>query len=77
MTQNILICFSGLFLIVVGLLSIFAKDIMWEITVWQNQAKGLASERTDRWDTGTTIGGVMGLLAGLFLLFILFNGGIK
>ncbi len=74
MTQNIVICFSGLFLIVVGLLSIFAKDIMWEFTVWQNQAKGLASERTDHWDTGTTIGGVIGILAGLFLVFVFFRG---
>lgn len=74
MTQNVFICFGSLFLIIVGLLSIFAKDIMWEFTVWQNQAKGLASERTDRWDTGTTIGGVMGILAGLFLLFVFFSG---
>ena len=74
MTQNIVLCFSSLFLIVVSLISIFAKDIMWEFTVWQNQAKGLASERTDRWDTGTTIGGVMGILAGLFLLYAFFSG---
>ncbi len=73
MTQNIVLCFSSLFLIVVSLISIFAKDIMWEFTVWQNQAKGLASERTDRWDTGTTNGGVIGILAGLFL-FAFFGG---
>ncbi|MBK7453542.1 MAG: hypothetical protein IPJ46_07430 [Anaerolineales bacterium] len=48
--------------------------ILWEFTVWQNQAKGLASERTDRWETGTTIGGVIGILAGLFLLFAFFGG---
>ncbi len=74
MTQNIVLCFSSLFLIVVSLISIFAKDIMWEFTVWQNQAKGRASELTDSWDTGTTIGGVIGILAGLFLLFAFFSG---
>ena len=74
MTQNIVLCSSSLFLIVVSLISIFAKDIMWEFTVWQNHPKGLASERTDSWDTGTTIGGVMGILAGLFLLYAFFSG---
>ncbi len=72
--ENLVFCFSGLGALILGLLSIFAKDLMWEITVWQNQNKGLASERTENWETGTTIGGVIVILVGLFLIYVFFRG---
>ncbi len=51
-------------------MSIFAKDIMWGFTQLSNQAKGVASERTDWWDTSTTIGGIFIILVGIALMFI-------
>jgi hypothetical protein len=72
--ENLVFCFSGLAALVLGLLSIFAKDLMWKITVWQNQNKGLASERTENWERGTTIGGVIVILVGLFLIYVFFRG---
>ena len=63
----------GLILVVLGLMSIFAKDIVWEFTEWSNRAKGLVSERTDWWDTTTTIGGIIAILAGVVLMFITFT----
>jgi hypothetical protein len=62
----------GLILVVLGLLSVFAKDIVWEFTEWSNQARGLVSERTDWWDTTTTIGGVFAIIVGIAAMFINF-----
>jgi hypothetical protein len=63
----------GLILIGLGLMSVFAKDIVWEFTQWSNQAKGLVSERTDWWDTSTTIGGIFIIVVGIVLMFIAFR----
>jgi hypothetical protein len=63
----------GLILIGLGLMSIFAKDLLWQFTEWSNQAKGVASERTDWWDTSTTIGGIFIILVGIALIFISFR----
>ncbi len=62
----------GLILVVLGLLSVFAKDLVWTFTEWSNQAKGLVSERTDWWDTTTTIGGIIAILVGVAAMFINF-----
>ncbi len=70
-----MVCFGSLFLVVIGLLSIFAKDMMWEMTVWQNQMKGLASDRTDTWDTMTTIGGVIAMILGVIGVYAFFTNG--
>ena len=63
----------GLVLVVMGLLSVFAKDLVWEFTEWSNQARGLVSERTDWWDTSTTIGGIIAIVAGIALMFMNFK----
>jgi uncharacterized membrane protein len=70
-----ILCSGVLFLLIVGLLGIFAKDIVWELTVWQNQMKGVASERTDAWDLMTTIGGVISIVFALLGIYVLLNGG--
>jgi len=62
----------GLILVVLGLLSVFAKDLVWEFTEWSNQARGLVSERTDWWDTSTTIGGIIAIVVGIAAMFINF-----
>ena len=71
-----LVCFGSLFLVVIGLLGIFAKDMMWDLTVWQNQMKGLASDRTDTWDTMTTIGGVIAIIFGVLGVYMFFTNGL-
>ena len=71
-----IVCFGSLFLVVLGLLSVFAKDIMWELTVWQNQMKGLASDRTDTWDTMTTIGGVVAIIFGVLGVYMFLTNGL-
>lgn len=53
---------------VVGLASILAKDLLSEITVFSNRLKGIKPERTDWWDTWTTIGGVFFVIVGLAAL---------
>jgi hypothetical protein len=63
----------GLILVVLGLMSIFAKDMMWEFTEWRNQARGLVSERTDWWDTSTTIGGIFAILVGIAAMVLNFR----
>ena len=63
----------GLVLVAVGLMSIFAKDVMWEFTRFSNEAKGVASERTDWWDTTTTIGGVFAVIVGVVTVVIGFT----
>lgn len=71
-----LVCFGSLFLVLIGLLGIFAKDMMWELTAWQNQMKGLASDRTDTWDTMTTIGGVVAIIFGVLGVYMVFTNGL-
>lgn len=68
-----MLCAGSIFLIVVGLLGIFAKDMVWDLTVWQNQMNGLASERTETWDTMTTIGGVVSILMGILAIYAFFQ----
>lgn len=67
------VCAGSIILLILGFLAVFAKDIIWELTVWQNQMKGLASERTDTWDTMTTIGGVISIILGLLAVYFFFQ----
>jgi hypothetical protein len=68
-----MIVILGLVLVGIGLMSIFAKDIMWEFTHLSNQAKGIASERTEWWDTTSTIGGVFAVIVGIVTVVIGFT----
>lgn len=62
------------FLIIVGLLNVFAKDFVWERTKAANRAEGIASERTASWETMTTVSGIIFIIAGFITLVISFNG---
>jgi hypothetical protein len=55
---------SGIFFIGLGLVSLAAPDLMWEWTAWNNQWKGIRSERTESWDTGRVIGAIISILVG-------------
>lgn len=48
-----------------GLLMIFARDLMWELTSWSNSWKGLRSERTEGWEASQVIGGIVFILIGV------------
>jgi hypothetical protein len=50
-----------------GLLQLFARDLMWELTQRSNQIAGRASERTDTWDSWQQISGVLFILLGVGL----------
>lgn len=53
----------------------FCKRLIWDLTEWQNQLLGINSEKTDHWDTITTVSGVFLLLLGLWALYIFFLNG--
>lgn len=48
-----------------GLLMIFARDLMWELTSWSNSWKGLRSERTEGWEASQAISGIILILIGV------------
>jgi hypothetical protein len=60
--------FAGIFVIVVGILNIFAKDFVWELTAFGNRLDGKASERTDTWKIGTTLMGIGLVVVGVFIM---------
>lgn len=59
---------AGILLILVGLLSLFARDFLWAVTEFFNSLQGRASERSDIWEYGTIVAGVAFLILGLLLL---------
>jgi len=63
---------AAIFFIVLGLLSLFARNLMWSLTEWGNELRGVQSERTDWWDTRMTIQGVVALLLGALALYAAF-----
>ncbi|MFT3892166.1 MAG: hypothetical protein QM730_11075 [Anaerolineales bacterium] len=69
------LCLGSSVILIVGVLSVFAKDIMWELTQWNNSLKGISSTRTPSWDTMTTIGGVVALIIGALGIYIFFTSG--
>jgi hypothetical protein len=69
-----MLCFGSILFFIIGALSLFAKDIMWEITQWGNSLKGIESEHTPNWDTMTTIGGAVAVILGLISLYAFFKG---
>ncbi len=55
-------------LIIIGLLNIFAKDFVWELTAFGNRLEGERSERTGTWNVGSTFTGIALIGVGIFLL---------
>jgi hypothetical protein len=60
-------------LIGVGLLAIFAKDLMWSWTDYSNRAEGVRSERTMEWEGWTTAGGVLAIVVGIVMILVVFS----
>ena len=63
---------AAIFFIVLGLLNLFARNLMWSLTEWGNELRGVQSERTDWWDTRMTIQGIVALLLGALALYAAF-----
>jgi hypothetical protein len=55
----------GIFMVGLGLVSLFAPDMMWELTAFGNSWEGKKSERSELWEINRVIGGVVALLIGL------------
>lgn len=64
---------GAVILVGLGLLSIFARDLLWELTQWSNSTKGIASERTETWDTWSVISGVILVIIGAGLAIAMFS----
>lgn len=58
----------GFLLIVLGGLNIFAKELMWKLTDFQNRLEGQASERTSTWEVGTTLVGLLMVIIGFVMV---------
>jgi hypothetical protein len=69
-----MMCIGSIFFLILGALAFFAKDILWELTAWGNQMKGISSERSENWNMLTTIGGVVAIIFGLIALYAFFQG---
>jgi hypothetical protein len=67
----ILVSFSLLF-IVLGSVYLWGKDTVWSWTRWNNQVSGVKSERTQQWESYTTITGCFFLVISGLLLIVSF-----
>lgn len=58
----------GLGPIALGLLNIFGKEYLWNITEASDLLKGKISKRTTLWDIWANAGGVLLIVFGLYML---------
>lgn len=58
----------GFFLILSGLLSIFARNFFWKAEQFSDRLRGKRSERTAVWDMWQVLKGVLAIAIGLALL---------
>lgn len=73
-----MIILVGIILIILGLISVFAGDLVWKLTVIRNKWEGKASERTGFWDFGRKLGGYFLILVGIgLLIFGLIEPGLN
>lgn len=50
-----------------GLLQFIAPDLIWSLTEWNNQMRGIQSERTETWEFGRVVSGVILIVCGIVL----------
>lgn len=55
-------------LVIYGMITLFAREIIWKLTVLANQLSGRASARTKVWDAGVIITGILSLVSATILL---------
>ena len=56
-------------LFLIGLLNLFVKDLVWQLTSFGGSLDGLPAERTPAWDLWMNISGAVALVLGLFFWF--------
>jgi hypothetical protein len=56
-------------LLIVGLLNLFVKDLIWQLTSSGSVIEGLPSERTASWDLWMNIAGAAAIVLGLYFWF--------
>lgn len=54
----------GIVLALVGVVVLVDPDIAWSFTQRRNEAMGVDSDRTARWDSANRISGVIGIVVG-------------
>lgn len=64
------ITIAGVCTILAGLLQIFARDMAWKSAQASNRRRGAVSERTPEWEISSILQGIMGVLAGISLIWI-------
>lgn len=60
-----MLIFLGLVFAAIGLLMLLVPDLAWWFTERSNAAKGQVSERSDAWERGRVVSGVLMLLIAL------------
>ena len=63
----------GILFIGFGILSIFFKDIAWEMNRFGNELGGRLTERTEAWEVFSTFAGIFCLLFGIFIIYFGIN----
>ena len=58
----------GFLIIIIGLLSIFARDFFWKTERFSDLLRGKRTERTAVWDMWQVLKGVLAIIVGLALL---------
>ncbi len=71
--MNVLVLLLGLAITGFGVLMIVKEEWMWGLTEWSNSFKGVVSERTDNWEIGNAIGGVIAIVVGLGAIVLSFS----
>jgi hypothetical protein len=65
-----MVVIAAIAFIIIGLLALFARDMVWELTVFGNQWEGQASERSELWEMKTIFGGILSLGLGIVVLLM-------
>ncbi len=65
---------SGIFFLIMGLLCIFSRDAIWELTMWTVIRKDPNFKRSPIWDATIWFSGIVAILLGLFGIYVHFFG---
>jgi hypothetical protein len=60
----------GILMVIFGIVSLAASDLMWSLTELGNSWNGRASERTDLWETRRVIGGIVAIVVGAIVVLL-------
>jgi hypothetical protein len=60
----------GIGFVVLGVVMLVKRDWMWALTQMGNEFRGQASERSDLWEVGNAIGGVITIILGIVLILL-------